>query len=337
MTLAILTVWLTKNTEPLQSAAPQTSALPAVPSAGTADGAWQFAVSAKGKYTHYLLSVPIEPGKAYWVDAEFYNDSLADRSARKGRLVTVFVDSTSALVYMKRHIEKELTGGQRCLASAGFRAPRSATIVHVGVESQGLDHQVRLQDLKVGPAQNNPFYYWMRFTLLLGWLGLFAFLSLPILLNQSAAPRVFVICTLAIILVGALVPKEHMLELVSLVTDYGSDREARAELVPDQKHGISTLTKAQKVGHLLLFAVLAYAIRMQGQYLGFAIYFCIFLAVGTESVQFFVPGRSPGALDFLVDLVGIAVGLIAWSRVRQYRQRVMDRAPSILQSEKATG
>jgi VanZ family protein len=192
--------------------------------------------------------------------------------------------------------------------------------MHVGVEMAGFEKRPDPNSFTVRRAQQNPVFYWMRFGLLVSWAGLLSFLSLPLLLNSSIPYRRLVICTVAIIITGALVPKVLLVDVVEFLCQTLRDEGARAHTVASQQAGSSTLTKVQKAGHLLFFAVLVYGIRAQGHRFAFVLYYCIFLAVGTECAQFFVPGRSPGILDFLIDLIGIGAGLAIWGGVQDRQE-----------------
>jgi VanZ family protein len=76
----------------------------------------------------------------------------------------------------------------------------------------------------------------------------------------------------------------------------------------------------RKVAHLMIFAILAIltARALTGTRIRHATLFSFvlagFYAISDEVHQSFVAGRSPLLTDVLIDLVGVAVGLLIWQR-----------------------
>jgi hypothetical protein len=90
----------------------------------------------------------------------------------------------------------------------------------------------------------------------------------------------------------------------------------QAEL--DNTSGLPT----DKLVHILLFAWLAWSV-LQGwpdrQFYGRIATFLLFIALLSEGVQLFVPGRSADWLDVAADIVGAGVGLSGQHFVRKWR------------------
>jgi VanZ family protein len=75
----------------------------------------------------------------------------------------------------------------------------------------------------------------------------------------------------------------------------------------------------RKIAHVAEFAVLgALLLRaMRWELPAFAV--GIAYAISDELHQHFVPGRRGAPLDVLIDSVGVALGILAWRRLAQWR------------------
>jgi VanZ family protein len=90
--------------------------------------------------------------------------------------------------------------------------------------------------------------------------------------------------------------------------------------LPTPPSGLATRL-ISSAAHVFLFGVLAWlwARAMGGRRYGLAAAFALTLlfALSDEFHQAFVPGRNPDAWDLVCDMVGAALGLFAWSRLRR--------------------
>jgi hypothetical protein len=124
---------------------------------------------------------------------------------------------------------------------------------------------------------------------------------------KSRTPRLPLLMVAAVLLfiaVGTLVPVEI--------------RQFLASPFPGRWH-------ADVIGHAASFAALTFLLVTTGLRARKVLLLAVALAVGTESAQFFVPGRTPLVSDVLVDVSGAAVGLsFAW--LRSLRSRRMAAA-----------
>lgn len=89
--------------------------------------------------------------------------------------------------------------------------------------------------------------------------------------------------------------------------------------VISDNHLIDTLYKkaGHVVGYALLAASFAWALQPErsGSYLS-AILLAVLFAISDEIHQSYTPGRTPSAVDVLIDTLGAAAGLLLYHRLR---------------------
>lgn len=76
-------------------------------------------------------------------------------------------------------------------------------------------------------------------------------------------------------------------------------------------------SKWDKLIHFSIYAVLGFF--AQSALSIFALLYTTILAVLTELLQKFIPGRTPDIVDFSTNLIGIIVGTSLWEVVRKRR------------------
>lgn len=119
----------------------------------------------------------------------------------------------------------------------------------------------------------------------------------------------FLICWLAVILLGLLSPMPIVIAPIDKITLY------------------------DKAVHIVLFAVFAFLlislfdtfdkIRFKRACLFGAILSGAFIVI-SEYLQAYVPGRSPSTLDFLAGVIGVLLGaLVAWARLHEPKPKIL--------------
>lgn len=170
----------------------------------------------------------------------------------------------------------------------------------------------------------NFFYY----ALLGGWVfaALWIVARFISLLNQSTWRLSWTI-TACLVVAGSVIPGPFQEQATAWAAEgYGLFREivlGDAAMTPGSGDSMLLIDDPSKLGHLVLFAVLAYVTRLgwpNRPFLPLIVYLSVF-AASVEIVQFFALERHPRLADWLMDLIGASIGLIG-AAVSEFVMRV---------------
>lgn len=202
------------------------------------------------------------------------------------------------------------------------RTGRAELSLRLSRVSGGLE----AKDLSLFFAAPNPRYPWVRAFACLVW-GLFlVWLALPRLWSAPGRiQRLVLSAVLLTLLVGVALPGPEKLQLLNQIEQVATEVTANAQLVPEAAAALHWPSDPGKVGHFVLFGLLALGmLRATGGRGPQALLLDITLfAAATEFLQTYVPGRAPSVEDWLLDTCGAlaALALADLLRRRDVRSR----------------
>lgn len=119
-----------------------------------------------------------------------------------------------------------------------------------------------------------------------------------------------------LVVAGSVIPRPFQEQATAWAAEgYGLFRETvlgDAAMTPGIADSVLSIDDPTKLGHLVLFAMLAYVTRLgwpNRPLLSLIVYLSVF-AASVEAVQFFALERHPRLADWLMDMIGVAIGLI---------------------------
>jgi hypothetical protein len=234
-----------------------------------------------------------------------------ERFWHKGRLVLASFDAAERMLRVP-HVVVDLEGTRSWQTyEAVFHIPATARRLQIGVQLIGATGSVTVRNLSLRAVEERgsyPLYRQLGITL---WAVTLLGLALsyrsqwrwnpPYLLMYAATAGIFV---------GTLMPVEWKLVLETHI------EAALIRCMPwlgsftdTDRHGDPTLFS--KLGHVLLFGLLAVALRWAypQQRLVEGVMVLLLLALISEVLQFFVEGRLPQVNDWLLDGIGLLTGV----------------------------
>ncbi len=201
-------------------------------------------------------------------------------------------------------------------AKALFRLPAVAQRVCLEISLYTAPGRFQARHLSLTQGVESTPHRIGRWLLLAGWAVMAIWLVRPLYRHyRHHAPGRWLLLVGLLILVGVLLPHELRQQLeegIVRVLAVSGLRIAPAETLFTQSGW--ALWPAQwdlsKLSHLFGFALLAALLVVDRSVgLGRRVAMLLLLAVTTETLQFFVPLRTPRLSDLVVDSLGIAIGL----------------------------
>jgi hypothetical protein len=263
-----------------------------------------------------LRSMDIRPGRRFW---------------HKGRLVLISFDADQRMMEVA-HVVADLVGTRPWAPySQVFRIPEGAREVRAGAQMIGATGEMFIRSLSLREAVEQDEFGWYRGCGIALWALALFWAGFPCLLRlRRNWPRAVIMVLVMGIFLAALGPSEVKSSFQGAVLDgaeqlfqlLGADNASA-------NFGLSS-TSVSHGGHLLAFALLAFGMswahsRESRQRLLVGL---LVTAAVTETLQFFVDGRSPLLTDFLIDGAGILLGVALFAPLRSCLSLgSSDRAP----------
>ena len=234
------------------------------------------------------------------------------------RLVLVGYDAQGRADYHVKSVLVALDGNRvRQTYSAIFHKPPSSTRLCFRISLYAAAGYLEVGHLSLHGVSKRPLHAYGRGLLLAGWIVLGLWLAQALFEYYRLRPRGAVLLPLLVLVLllgGILMPQEIRFaieqHLALLLSSIGLDIEV-TEIY--QRHDTWALWPERwdisKLAHLTGFTLLAWVVlRDRGVRVVDVLSALVLLAVATELMQFFVPGRTPRLSDVIVDSVGITLG-----------------------------
>ncbi len=264
-----------------------------------------------------LKAQDIRPGERFW---------------HKGRLALVSLDENQRMMKVP-HLVTDLVGTLPWHTYQGiFRIPQNAREVRVSVQLIGATGTLVVKRLSLRQAQERDRYPLYRGLGISAWVLGLLWLGLPYRGRLRFDWRHSLIYLAAVgIFLGTLMPAPLKMEIgTALDTALARITAQHVDSDADLLQDLQTLPiPVEKLGHLLFFALLAFALRLAypGKRRLSLLAGLMLLAVVSEVLQFFVEGRIPRVKDVLIDSAGLLTGIGLFELLYAVRQ-LMNRQHS---------
>jgi VanZ family protein len=253
-----------------------------------------------------LKAQAIQPGERFW---------------HKGRLVLVSFDAQRRMLRVP-HVVADLVGTRPWQSyQAIFHIPTTAQQVQIGVQLIGATGSLAVKQLSLREVRERALFPFYRYFGIALWtvalIGLAFSYRGQLRLDP---PYLLIYASLLGILVGTLMPVELKLALENRIDVALTDVIPRLGFIPEDDRP-SDPNLISKLGHLLSFGLLAFALRWAypRQRLVTLLVLLLMLALISEVLQFFVEGRLPQITDFCIDGAGLLAGIGLFQLLRMTR------------------
>jgi VanZ family protein len=255
-----------------------------------------------------LKTRDIRPGPQFW---------------HKGRLALVSLDGRQRMLPVP-HLVADLTGTQSWQTyQAVFQIPAAAQSVRAVVQLIGATGTLAVKNLSLHEVREKADFAPYRHLGMILWVLALLWLGLPWFSRlRPDWPHLATCLTGLGIAVGTLLPLNFKMQL-ELATG-----RTLARLLPWWGPAIDQTLKAQmvfsKLGHIVLFALLAMTVRWAYPHqhrLRVGLILLLPAAI-SEVLQFFVAGRVPAVTDFCLDGAGVLLGLGLLELLRVAKRRL---------------
>lgn len=276
--------------------------------------------------------LPIPPNtKQLKLTAEVYtrNVSQGELPWQSARLSLVGIDKSARKMWHYPHMIKlplQSKGWQH--VSQVFSIPPDAVTLAVGLEIIETTGTVAVRKLKLAPVSENNWFSAAANTLFILWGVTLLWLGRKLLrlFSSKIIQGSFLIVSASIVIGCCVIPGK----IRDMLLDQSQEMIGKLKMVFAESH-ISSYIPAElqtlltlspdKAGHFVLFAILAFLVRIGRPQDRFAVQ-CVNLALfaaSTEILQFFISGRQPGITDWLVDVAGLMSGFF-FATIFRHRQ-----------------
>lgn len=259
------------------------------------------------------------------------NIRSGERFFHKGRLALVMLDENRRML-PGPHVAVDLVGTRPWTEyQKVFKVPGAAQEVQVRVSLIGATGELAIRRLSLTEVRERDAYLLLRNVGMVAWTAVLIGLALPFLPRlRWDLPHLLICLLVAGIFIGTLMPVDFKIGMENEVD--AALKHLLAEEEGVWQAGSEALASGfvDKLGHVLFFALLAFAVRWGYPhrprlhlFLGLLI-----LASISEVLQFFVEGRLPRVTDFLLDGAGLLIGLgayeLMWGSSRLLKRRRKD-------------
>lgn len=264
----------------------------------------------------------LAPGTLLLLACDFKTQDLIGGTQpwEAGRIALFSFNSAGKAIYHRAHTLARQTGSRDWShVERTFEVGEQVAKLEVTAQLLRSRGEMSVRGFSLRPVVLKAEFKQFRQWLLIAWAPLAIWIAVPFA-RAAVADRVHgLVLVLAVgILVGVLMPEAAKESLGAAI--WPTKGGAKAAFVAsdiDDNHRFGLAPKLPnpdifKLGHLVMFALLActlavgrpYRVSMTAQ-LG---YLCL-LAVVSEILQLFMPGRTPQLGDIAIDCAGIATGL----------------------------
>jgi VanZ family protein len=247
-----------------------------------------------------------------------HNVSQGKRSWQSARLSLVGIDKNAKKMWRHPHMIKlspQNKGWQR--VSQVFTIPPDAVELIVGIEIMNTTGTVAARKLELASVSENNGFSTAANSLLILWGVAFLWLgrNLHRLFSSKKIQGLFLIISASIAIGCCMITgkvrnmildqfQEMIKNLKNVLT------ESLIWYYVPQELQIDLTLSPDKAGHFVLFAMLAFLVRIGRPQDRFAAqcFNLMLFAASTEVLQFYISGRQPGLTDWLIDVGGLMLG-----------------------------
>ena len=257
-----------------------------------------------------LEATDIRPGPRFW---------------QRGYLALVSFDDDKRMLQVP-HVAAHLEGTKAWKSySAVFRVPEAADELRVSVQLIGATGTLAFRNLSLQEVAERPSYGVLRGSWLIVWIVALTWLLIPYLSHlRFDLPHALACLILVGIFAGTLMPVsfkvfvESWLGNVILQLMQFLGVEAPSAIGPSPENLAVHEPMLDKLGHLLFFGLLGLVARWAYPRLSRSsvVLVLLTLACVSETLQFFVDGRSARISDLLIDAAGVTLGVLVFDGVR---------------------
>lgn len=260
----------------------------------------------------------IRPGKHFW---------------HKGRLVLASFDAHQRMMSVP-HVVADLEGTQSWRTyQQVFRVPEGVQEMRVGIQLIGATGILLARNLSLQEVRERDHYSWYRAAGMTIWAVALIWIGLPYFARlRLNLPHLLICVAIVGIFAGTLMPAKFKMEMDSGIGTVLSqvvqiwEFSGRDQQVSLFRVLLDSLV-ISKIGHLLFFALLAFAVRWAypRERRSGLLFVLLTLALVSEVLQFFVDNRLPRIADLIIDGAGLGLGLILFemlSQILHHRHRV---------------
>ncbi|KRT54722.1 VanZ like family [endosymbiont of Ridgeia piscesae] len=208
-----------------------------------------------------------------------------------------------------------------------FQLPQQAERVCLEIYLYHSRGSFEVRNLSLREAEANWFYPPLRGVLLLAWVVIGVWLLHSLLSYQREEGLGWWICGLLLVsLLGILMPQEIKLwlelQIEGVARLFGLALQASSSRHLNHISLLPAQWSIAKLGHLLSFFLISSALFARGRFAPLNLFAVLFLlAVASELLQMFVPGRSSNLADVSVDMIGVLLGWALVSSLRRFSFR----------------
>ncbi len=238
----------------------------------------------------------IEPGKKSWNRARFL---LIQHDGKRSR-------------WDMPHQVASLTGTRewKRYSQSFFIGPKTETI-QMTAQLSRCTGSFQLKNIHLYTVKQTELYNWIKKIILILW-SFFAIFLLGSLFFQDTKKivlQIMLLLAFAAIIIGTTMPadmKAHVTKEVEDQVHKVHDLHNNIHKTSGNKSKKALSWDISKVGHFLFFAIfgLVLSILLRHKPTILPMLHIVLLAGGTEIVQFYIDGRSPMFLDFIIDSAG---------------------------------
>jgi len=231
--------------------------------------------------------------------ASAHDISAGDLEWQVGRITYVQIDEAGVPDWSIPHHLMRLSGDVRSTSySADFVVPEEVSTLKISVELAQASGKLEVSELTLVVTQPSSRFWHARLALIVAWamaitLGSFIFYRS----TRAGTARVTLLIVGLLIVVGVFSP----VALIHHLTDWLQSH------IPVSRPAI------EFASHFVFFAVFAFVLRITRD--DTPVYrlliFCILAAATTEVMQLLTQERSPDPVDWIANVLGAVVGLVA--------------------------
>ena len=249
-----------------------------------------------------------------------HNVSQGKLSWQSARLSLVGIDSNGAKMWHHPHMIKlppQSNGWQR--VSQVYAIPADAVGLIVGLEIMDATGTVAARKLKLSSVSENSWFSTAANSLLILWGMTFLWLgkNLHRLFSSRIIQGSFFIVSASIAIGCCMIPGK----IRDMILDRFQETIEKLKIALAESHlwsyvppeiKIDFALSPDKAGHFVLFAILAFLVRVGRPQDRFAAqcFNLMLFAASTEVLQFYISGRQPGITDWFVDAGGLMLGFL---------------------------
>ncbi len=258
-----------------------------------------------------------------------HNVSQGKLSWQSARLSLVGIDRSGTKLWHHPHMIKlppQSKGWQH--VSQVFSIPPDAVALIVGLEIMDATGTVSARKLKLSSVSENSWFSTAANSLLILWGVTFLWLgkNLHRLFSSKIIQGSFLIVSASIAIGCCMIPGK----IRDIILDRSQETIGKLKIVlvesplwsyvpPELQIDLSL--SPDKAGHFVLFAMLAFLVRVGRPQDRFAAqcFNLMLFAASTEVLQFYISGRQPGITDWFIDAGGLTLGFF-FAAIFRHRQ-----------------